>query len=145
MPVETPTARARLVLRVALWSLAALAAMTGVIATLAPHTFYESFPAGLGLVEKLPPYNQHLVTDVGGFYLAFTLLFAWTAVTLQRAVMVPVALAWIVVQSIHTAYHLLHLDGFDVAEGVAQTAGFAIFLLLPAVVLALRGAGDGRG
>ena len=83
-PAAGTRARRRLVLRVALWTLAASSALTGAPAELVPHSFYTSFPVGLGWVEQLPPYNQHLVTDVGGFYLAFTLLFACGAITLRR-------------------------------------------------------------
>ena len=132
-------AQQRLVLRVALCFLAVAAALTGVPAAFFPETFYDSFPAGLSWVSNLPPYNQHLVTDVGEFYLAFTFLFAWTAATLRRAAIVPIALGWIVVQAIHFVYHVLHLENFGVADAVAQTASLAVLLAVPVVVLALRG------
>jgi hypothetical protein len=56
---------------------------------LVPRTFYDDFPFGRAWVEMLPPYNEHLVSDVGGFYLGFALLFAWAAVSLHRALVVP--------------------------------------------------------
>jgi hypothetical protein len=65
-----------LITRVALWILAAEAAWVAVPALLAPRAFYDSFPLGASWVEMLPPYNEHLISDVGGFYLAFALLFA---------------------------------------------------------------------
>lgn len=34
-------------------------------------------PACRRWVAPLGPYDAHLVTDVGGFYLAFAALFAW--------------------------------------------------------------------
>jgi hypothetical protein len=125
------------VLQIALWSLAASTAFTGVPAAFAPRSFYDSFPAGLSWVSKLPPYNEHLIVDVGGFYLAFTFLFVYCALTLRRAAIVPIALAWIGVQTLHTGYHLLHLQNFTAAEAIGQTAGFAVFLVLPSVALAL--------
>ena len=60
------------------WSLRALAAIclaTGAFAELAPHAFYRHVVG----VDMLGPYNEHLLTDVGGFYLGFALLFAWGA------------------------------------------------------------------
>jgi hypothetical protein len=138
MVADARVARRRLVLRAALWSLAGSSALTGVTAALVPHVFYTSFPAGLSWVSKLPPYNQHLITDVGGFYLAFTLLFGWGAVTLARPLLVALSVAWIFVETTHLIYHLLHLDGFDVADAVAQTTGFVLLIALPVVVLLLR-------
>jgi presenilin-like A22 family membrane protease len=135
---EASTDRKRLVLRVALFALAVYAGFVGMPATLFPHAFYDSFPAGLSWVSNLPPYNQHLVVDVGGFYLAFTLLFIWTGVTLQRTQIVPVVFAWTLVQAIHFVYHAAHLDNFDAADAVAQTASLAIVLVLPLIALTVR-------
>lgn len=128
--------RRRQVLRIALYCMAAGAALTGVPATFAPRVFYDSFPAGLSWVSKLPPYNEHLVVDVGCLYLAFAFLFVWCAITLHRAAIVPVTLAWIGVQTIHSIYYLWHLENFSVGAAVSQTAGFALFLVLPIVALA---------
>jgi hypothetical protein len=134
-------ARRRRLLRVALWSLAGSSALTGITAALLPHAFYTSFPGGLSWVEKLPPYNQHLVSDVGGFYLAFMVLFAWAAVTLARPLLVPLAVAWILAETSHLTYHLLHLEGFDAADAIAQTTGFALLIALPVLILLVRDAG----
>jgi hypothetical protein len=137
MNIEQNSPDARLVLRVALWTLAGSSALIGALAAFAPHAFYTSFPAGLSWVAKLPPYNQHLTTDVGGFYLGFALLFAWAAVRLARPLVVPLATAWILVETLHLGYHLAHLDGFGVADAVAQTATFAVLIVLPMLVLRL--------
>jgi hypothetical protein len=121
----------RTVARVSLWFLALSSALVGVPATVAPRYFYDDFPLGRGWVEMLPPYNQHLIGDVGGFYLAFTVLFAWAAVTLRRALVVPLCTAWIVAALLHFGYHVSHLDGWNVSDAVAQTAGLALVLVLP--------------
>lgn len=126
----------RQVLRITLYLLAAGAAFTGLPAAFAPRVFYDSFPVGFSWVSKLPPYNEHLIVDVGGLYLGFAFLLVWCAITLHRAAIVPVMLAWIGVQAIHTIYHLLHLDDFSLAAAVSQTMGFALFLVLPCVALA---------
>ena len=54
MLTEFSTTQKRRLLQVALWSLAAMSALTGVPAAFAPQTFYDSFPAGLSFVSKLP-------------------------------------------------------------------------------------------
>jgi hypothetical protein len=59
-----------------------LAALTiGLTATIIPRTFYDYFPFVAQWVELLPPFNEHLVTDVGSLYLGFAVLFACPAWT----------------------------------------------------------------
>ncbi|MDA0164347.1 hypothetical protein OM076_29020 [Solirubrobacter ginsenosidimutans] len=122
--------------RAALWILAAEAAVVAVPALLAPRYFYDSFPFGASWVDRLPPFNRHLVSDVGGFYLAFALLFAWAAVTLRRALIVPLCSAWGIAALVHFIYHVTHLDGWDAGDAIAQTVSLAIVLALPAVAIA---------
>jgi hypothetical protein len=57
-------------LRATLAAVAASNLMTGLTALLTPRAFYADFPFGLGWVAELPPFNEHLTTDVGAFYLA---------------------------------------------------------------------------
>ena len=57
-------------LRVALALLAGSSALTGLPAAIAPRAFYDRWPFLTSWVDKLPPYNEHLVLDVGGFYVA---------------------------------------------------------------------------
>jgi hypothetical protein len=126
----------RAIASVCLWWLAATSAFTGLTAALAPHAFYDDVPLGRARVEMLPPYNEHLVSDVGGVYLAFTLLFAWAAVSLQRALVVPLCTAWIFAALLHFGYHVTHLDGWDLGDAVAQTVALALVLILPVAALA---------
>jgi hypothetical protein len=120
------------------WTLGALAAVSLVIGLYAfvwPHSFYDRV---LG-VDRLPPYNQHLLTDVGGFYVGFAVLFAWAAVDRGRALVLATCAAWMVVQALHLAYHVTHLEHFSVATAVAQTLLLAAAPAL-AVAAALLGA-----
>ena len=86
-------------------------------------------------MQLLPPFNEHLIRDVGGFYLAFALLFAWAAVTLARALVVPLAVAWSLAALLHAVYHVLHLDGFGAGDAVAQTVGLVAVLALPVLAI----------
>ncbi len=124
-------------LRVILVALALSAAGPGLQGTIAPHSFYTGFPFGRGWVELLPPYNEHLIRDVGGFYLAFTVLFAWAAVTLARQLVVPLAVAWSVAALLHFGYHLAHHDGLSTGDAIAELTGLAAVLVLPALAIAL--------
>lgn len=126
----------RAIAAVSLWWLAATSAFIGLPAALAARAFYDDFPLGRAWVEMLPPYNEHLVSDVGGFYLAFALLFAWAAVSLQRALVVPLCTAWMLAALLHFEYHVTHLDGWDLGDAVAQTALLALVLMLPVAAVA---------
>src|SRR4029077_5684580 len=107
----------------ALVSLAILllsAASIGLIATLAPHTFYDDFPFFSHWVDLLPPYNEHLVTDVGGLYLGFAVLFAWAAWTLQPTLVRAACSAWLLTEALHLGFHATHLGGVGVARPLRQ-------------------------
>jgi hypothetical protein len=125
-----------LVTRAALGILAAEAAAVAVPALLATRYFYESFPFGASWVEMLPPFNQHLISDVGGFYLAFALLFGWAAITLRRPLVVPLCVSWAIAALVHFVYHVTHLDGWDAADAIAQTVSLALVLALPVIAVA---------
>ena len=124
-----------LIARVALWILAAESALVAVPALVSPRYFYDSFPFGLSWVDKLPPFNEHLISDVGGFYLAFTLLFAWAAISLRRPLVVPLCVAWGIAALVHFVFHVTHLDGWDVGDAIAQTADLAFVIALPVVAV----------
>jgi hypothetical protein len=122
-------ARANIALACTLGVLGAVSLVVGLYAFIWPHSFYDHV---LG-VDRLPPYNQHLLTDVGGFYLGFAVLFAWGAVDRGRALVLAVCAAWVVVQALHLAYHVTHLEHFSVGTAVAQTV---LLAATPAVALA---------
>jgi hypothetical protein len=107
----------------------------GLTAALAPRTFYDDFPFVAHWVELLPPYNEHLVTDVGGLYLGFAVLFAWAARGLDRALILPLCVAWLLAAAIHLAFHVGHLGGFGSADAIAEIASLALLLVAPAVAI----------
>ncbi len=110
---------------------------TGAWAFLAPRSFYDDFPgAGRHWVSLLPPFNEHLTTDVGGFYLAFALLFGWAAVTLARPLLNALLSAYVIASVLHVGYHLAHLDGYSTLDKVGQTAGFALLIAIALALLA---------
>jgi hypothetical protein len=122
-------------LRVTLVCLCLSALPVALQATLAPRSFYDGFPFGRGWVELLPPYNEHLTRDVGAFYLAFAILFAWAALAPARALVVPVCVAWAVFSLAHGVFHALHLEGFAAGDAVAEVGSLAAVLVLPVLAI----------
>jgi hypothetical protein len=127
-------------LRALLAVLALGAAVPGTWAMLAPRSFYGDFPGPSSWVSELPPYNAHLVTDVGAFYLAFTLLFAWAALRPDRALVLPLCTGWALFGSAHLAWHVTHLEGFSAIDAIGQTTSLVLVLVaaLAAAALAIR-------
>jgi hypothetical protein len=121
--------------RAALGFLFLAAATIGVTAAALPQTFYDDFPFLAHWVELLPPYNEHLVTDVGGLYLGFAVLFAWAAWTLDRILVRAVCVAWLLTATIHLIFHAGHLDGFDTADAIAEIASLALLLAPPPIAI----------
>ena len=128
------------VARVALAFLALSAASVGVTAALAPHAFYNDFPFLAHWVDRIPPYNEHLVTDVGGLYLGFTVLFAWAAWTLQPTLVRAVCSAWLLAAALHLGFHATHLDNFDTADAIAELSSLAFLLIPPPIAIWAVGA-----
>jgi hypothetical protein len=111
-----------------------LAALTiGVAATVAPRTFYDDFPFLAHWVDLLPPYNEHLVTDVGALYLGLAAILAWAAIALDRTLVLAACAGWLLAATIHLLFHVTHLDRFGTADAVAEIGSLAL-LLAPAPV-----------
>lgn len=127
--------RSQAITRVALAFLGAATGLIGVTATIAPRVFYDDFPFLAHWVDLLPPYNEHLVTDVGGLYLGFAILFAWAARTLERTLLRPLCVAWLLTASLHLVFHARHLDRFSTADAVAEIGSLALLLAPPLLAL----------
>lgn len=123
------------VARAALALLALSAASIGLPAAFAPERFYDDYPFLASWVDLLPPYNQHLVTDVGGLYLGFAIVLGWAAWTLSRELVRAVCAGWAAMALLHFVFHATHLDRFSTADAVAELVGLAAVLALPAVAL----------
>jgi hypothetical protein len=127
--------RSPLAARAALWLTAASAAGVGVLAAFAPRTFYDDFPYAGHWVDRLPPYNEHLVTDVGGLYLGFALVLAWAAATLARELVLAACWGWILFSVLHFAFHARHLGDFGTGDAVQELVSLAVVIALPLLAL----------
>ena len=138
--------RQRLV-RAGLAYLAVGAASVGVWATLAPRSWFDDYPGGPfeAWAATLPPYNEHLIRDVGALYLGFTVLFVWAMWRPVRELVFPIAVAWIVVQVPHLVFHLQHDDGLSAGDRLVQTGGLVAFVVVAAAVAYVSARTDSPG
>ena len=128
----------RTLLRVGLVILAAMQVLVGAWALAAPRAFYDGFPSPRhAWVALLPPYNEHLVRDVGALNLALTVVLGAAAWTLDRTMIRVALLALIVFAVPHAIFHAGHLAGFPAADAVAQTVGTVLQLVLTVSLFAL--------
>jgi hypothetical protein len=123
------------VARAALLTLCAYCLFIGFIAVAAPHTFYGDFPFLRHWVDKLPPYNAHLITDVGGLYLGFAVVTGLAAWRLEPGLTIAACAGFLTVSVPHLLFHATHLDGFGALDAIAELTALASLLVPPAVAL----------
>ena len=117
-------------LRAGLTVLALITLIVGAWQYFAPRSFYTGVPT----VATDPPFNQHLMTDVGGLGLALAVVLGAAAVTMDR-LLIRVALAAYLVYSVsHLLFHVTHLTGLSAGGMAFLVTGLT---LLPAFALAL--------
>jgi hypothetical protein len=132
--------------RILLALTAAPLALVGLWATLAPRSFYDSFPGfGRHWVDVDGPYNEHLVRDVGHLELAVAfVLFAAVFLGGRRLLQVA-AVAAIVTGLPHATYHALNRDGYETGDLIASVGGLVIGVVMPVIVLYLTWPRDETG
>ena len=106
------------------WSLVAIAVFmipAGLQAAFAPRSFFDDFPLGRGWISAGDAaYDEHLVRDVGGLFLALIVVTLWSA--WRREAMAAVAIAWLVQGVLHLGYHVGHLEGLGGADKAGLVA-----------------------
>jgi hypothetical protein len=121
---------------IALVGSAALGAFVGGWAYGAPDSFYRSFPGVLGhWVDLDGPFNEHLIRDVGGLYLALTAASVAGLIRRSRAGDRLVGIAWAVFGALHLGYHLSHFAGFSAADVAGATVSLTVSMLLGVLLL----------
>ena len=117
-------------LRAGLTVLTVLQAVIGGWQYFAPHSFYTDVPT----VAADPPYNEHLLTDVGGLGLALAVILGASALVMERNLIRAALAGYLVYTVTHLIFHVTHLAGLPGADPVLLTTGLA---LLPAVAVGL--------
>ena len=108
----------------------------GVWATLAPQSFFKSFPGGgQHWVVVDGPFNEHLVRDFGALNLALALVLIVALVVGSRLLATTAAGAALVFALPHTLYHLFNLQVFSGSDKFANVVSLAITVALPIAVI----------
>jgi len=121
------------------------AAVVGVWAAAFPVSFYTDFPSpGRNWVSALGPYNEHLVRDVGGLYLALLVLSLWAW---RRPTVTAVRMtggAWLIFNTEHFLWHMLHLGVFPAIDKIGNAVALGGVLILSILLLLPDRPGPGR-
>jgi hypothetical protein len=118
-------------------TLAGSAALVGLWAQLAPRSFYESFPLpDHHWIAPTGAFNEHFVRDVGGLYLALTVVSAWAAIRPTLEITRLAGVAWSVFNLPHLLFHVGHLDEFGRVDQIGNVLTLAGLVALGLVLLA---------
>jgi hypothetical protein len=134
-PGRTAAARRPELARAALLVLCAYCLFIGFVAVAAPRTFYNDFPFLAHWVDKLPPYNAHLITDVGGLYIGFGVVVGLAAWRLERGLVIAACAGFLTVSVPHLLFHATHLGGFGELDAIAEMAALGSLLVPPLLAL----------
>ncbi|QMW07046.1 hypothetical protein H3H32_21615 [Spirosoma foliorum] len=111
-------------------------AFPGAWALFMPHSFYTSFPGfGRVWVAVDGPYNEHLIRDVGGFFLALATLCFLALLTPRLVSVKATAICLLIFNAPHLLYHLQHLHMLPVIDQVGNAVALGTAVLLPLLLL----------
>jgi hypothetical protein len=133
--------------RVILIALGGIQFVNGIWATLAPRSFYEDFPLGIGgWVSALPSYNEHLMRDVGGLFMATGFILLAAAVWLERRLLAVALVSYLLFAVPHAIFHFFNLEPFGTGDVIGNVVALTATVVLPVwlLVVAVRDAGPRR-
>jgi alkylhydroperoxidase family enzyme len=124
--------------RVTLIALGGIQFVNGVWATLAPRSFYDDFPLGIGgWVSALPAYNEHLMRDVGGLFLATGFILLAAAVRLEARVVALALISYLLFSIPHAIFHYFNLEPYGTGDVIGNVVALAATVVLPLGILFL--------
>jgi AhpD family alkylhydroperoxidase len=123
--------RHRGAIRTLLGVLGAIQLANGIWAVLAPRSFYEDFPLGRGWVEALPAYNEHLMRDVGGLFLATGAVLLAAAYFLERRLTIVAVISYLLFSIPHAIYHGFNLEPYATGDAIANALTLAATVAVP--------------
>ncbi|MBL7255610.1 hypothetical protein [Paractinoplanes lichenicola] len=118
-------------LRGGLYTLAALQTFVSLWQYFLPRSFYDNFPT----VQLDPPYNEHLVTDVGGLGLALAATLWIAAWLIDTKVALAALTGYLIYAATHFAYHVTNFDNFSLGEALGVGTGLGIEVVLALLLL----------
>jgi len=129
-----------MLVKLGMWLLGLVYLAWGVPAIVAPRWFFDHFP-GLGQhwTAGYPPYNEHLMTDVGVAATTLGGLLIAAAIIGEHKVTVVVLAAVAFYEGIHLVYHLVHHGSLtDLSVGLSLASLIAGVLFPLALLVADR-------
>ena len=124
------------------WTLVVLGVfhlLTGVPAVVAPRWFFDGFPGvGQPWTAAYPPYNEHLMTDVGATFTTLGVMLLLAARLMLRRVTDVVLIGVLTFSSLHLLYHASHhgaLSGVDLGLSLSS---LVLGVLAPLALLVLN-------
>ena len=116
--------------------LAVLNLFTGIWAVYDPAGWWESFPGfGHAWVSGFGAYSEHLVRDVGGFFLGFGVLFLIAAIFLEKRFATGTQIAWLCFAAPHLIYHMGEQGTLSDADNLLSLEALAFEVALPILLL----------
>ncbi|WP_461084063.1 hypothetical protein [Spirosoma flavus] len=104
-----------------------------------PTEFYQYFPGfGHSWVSVDGPYNEHLIRDVGAFFMSLSTLCLLALWQPHRIDARMVAVCLLVFNVPHLWYHLHHLHMLPLADQIGNVAGLSAAVVLSVPLLFYR-------
>jgi hypothetical protein len=116
-----------------MWFLTFVELAVGLVATLAPRTFYDYVP----WVDLAPPFSDHLMRDYGAMNLALGLVTVVAAITMDRRMVRTALVGYLLFAVPHLLFHVTHHDHYTASQALGETTALTIAVLLPLALLAL--------
>lgn len=136
---------ANLVVRGGIAVLALVNLWWGAWARFAPRNFFDMFPGfGRRWTAAYPPYNEHLVTDVGSAFLTLAFLLAMAAVLNDRRVRWVVLAGVLVFNTLHLGFHAADRGTMGAFDFGVSLASLIAGVLVPAALLVMSVLADRR-
>lgn len=122
--------------RIGLFLLAVTNIFTGVWAVMDPRGWWDSFPGfGHAWVSGFGAYSEHLVRDVGGFFLGFGVLFLIATFFLEKRFAVASQIAWLCFAIPHLIYHMSERGTLSDSDNLLSLEALAFMVALPILLL----------
>jgi hypothetical protein len=127
---------AALWVRIGMALLAVLHGWWGLWALIDPQHFFNTFPgAGRRWTAAYPPYNEHLVVDLGATFVTLAFLLAAGAASRSRGVRTVALLTVTLFGALHLGFHSLDHGLLARADLAASLAALALGVLVPVALL----------
>ena len=86
-------------------------------------------------MAALPPYNQHLIVDVGALFVGLGVLMVIAAVALERRLVQAAVATWLLYAVPHFVFHMTQLEPYGTGDAVASMASQAGQIAAPLLIL----------